>query len=415
MTFLRRTTLISSLLFVLPSCERAQPVAKSSDEAALQALHKSLEWLAANPPNPADAQLGEIGTDAWSWAQIAKLHPSAAVRERAKQEARKRLGQLEPAIELTPVELSYWVVLLRSMNEVGIDTSPYLAALSESDLRQALTEMSPTTALWTSGLLRFAGIAIEFDPAATEVATGAASSDWIPTRVAPRVFNERQLDFVRRALPQLLRVCIAAQDTDAAGEVLIAAAILDQRGRRYYVDGIRWLLAQQQSDGTYRSGRDGERTSASSNFRHVVLIGSWAVLESLQRPPSRTQDKPQAPNVVVLSIDTLRADSLRAYNPSAKPHSTLDRMVQRGHTFDRAYSTASWTLPAHVSLFTGLCPDRHGVVDPRYAMGDVSSFVERLHEKGYQTVGFTDGGYMGAQYGFTRGFENYNGWHDGKS
>jgi hypothetical protein len=85
-------------------------------------------------------------------------------------------------------------------------------------------------------------------------------------------------------LPQLLRVCIAAQDTDAAGEVLIAAAILDQRGRRYYVDGMRWLLAQQQSDGTYRSGRDGERTSAPSNFRHIVLIGSWAVLESLQRP-----------------------------------------------------------------------------------------------------------------------------------
>jgi arylsulfatase A-like enzyme len=216
-------------------------------------------------------------------------------------------------------------------------------------------------------------------------------------------------------LPQLLRVCIAAQDTDAAGEVLIAAAILDQRGRRYYVDGMRWLLAQQQRDGTYRSGRDGERTSAPSNFRHIVLIGSWAVLESLQRPPSRTQDKPQAPNVVVLSIDTLRADSLRAYNPSAKPHATLDRMVQRGHTFDRAYSTASWTLPAHVSLFTGLYPDRHGVVDPRYAMGDVSSFVEKLQAKGYQTVGFTDGGYVGAQYGFTRGFENYNGWHDGKS
>ncbi|MBW2191446.1 MAG: hypothetical protein JRG93_18025, partial [Deltaproteobacteria bacterium] len=135
----------------------------------MQALHKSLEWLAANPPNPADTSLGDIGTDAWSWAQMAKLHPSAAVRERAQQEARKRLGQLEPAIELTPVELSYWVVLLRSMNEVGIDTSPYLAALSESDLRQALKEMSPTTALWTSGLLRFAGIAIEFDPAATEV------------------------------------------------------------------------------------------------------------------------------------------------------------------------------------------------------------------------------------------------------
>ena len=129
----------------------------------------------------------------------------------------------------------------------------------------------------------------------------------------------------------------------------------------------------------------------------------------------RGQHEPQDPNVIILSIDTLRADSLRAYKPSARRHVTLDRMSELGHTFERAYSTASWTLPAHVSLFTGLYPDRHGVVDPRYAMGEASSLVEQLQAKGYQTVGFTDGGYVGAHYGFTRGFEMYDGWHDGKS
>lgn len=130
---------------------------------------------------------------------------------------------------------------------------------------------------------------------------------------------------------------------------------------------------------------------------------------------SRSNHKAQAPNVVILSVDTLRADSLRAYNPSARRRPNLDRLSEQGHTFDRAYSTASWTLPAHVSLFTGLYPDRHGVVDARHAMGDVSSLVENLQGKGYQTVGFTDGGYMGAVFGFTHGFEMYDGWHDGKS
>jgi hypothetical protein len=186
------------------------------------------------------------------------------------------------------------------MDAVEMDTSPYLAALSKIDLSEVVNKMSPTTALWTSGLLRPVGIAVEVDPAATAVATGAAASDWTPTvrsayaiyheiagdtdlgRAAPRVFNQRQLDFIRRALPQLLDVCITEHDTDAAAEVLIAAAILDQRERGYYAEGMRWLLAQQRADGTYFSARDLKRNQDPSNFRHVVLIGSWALLESLQ-------------------------------------------------------------------------------------------------------------------------------------
>lgn len=141
-------------------------------------------------------------------------------------------------------------------------------------------------------------------------------------------------------------------------------------------------------------------------FSVLVCLGAGAC--------SRKPIKRERTHVVVLSLDTLRSDSLRAYHARAKPHPTLDRIAARGHTFERAYSTASWTLPAHVSLFTGLYPDRHGVVDPRYAIGDASSFVEKLQASGYETVGFTDGGYVGAHYGFTRGFEIYDAWRSGK-
>lgn len=141
-------------------------------------------------------------------------------------------------------------------------------------------------------------------------------------------------------------------------------------------------------------------------FLVLLCLGSSAC--------SRKASKLERPNIVVLSLDTLRSDSLRAYNPSAKPRPTLDRIAAHGHTFERAYSTASWTLPAHVSFFTGLYPDRHGVVEPRYAIGDASSFVENLQAKGYETVGFTDGGYVGLQYGFNRGFDVYDAWHSGK-
>lgn len=145
--------------------------------------------------------------------------------------------------------------------------------------------------------------------------------------------------------------------------------------------------------------------------RAAVLVFACVCLPAC----SRTLPQSQAPNVILISIDTLRADSLRVYNRAARPHPTLDALARRGRWFDRAYSAAPWTLPSHVSLFTGLYPDRHGVVDPRYAMGDVSSFVEKLRARGYQTVGFTDGGYLGAQYGFTRGFEVYDGWRDSDS
>jgi arylsulfatase A-like enzyme len=118
------------------------------------------------------------------------------------------------------------------------------------------------------------------------------------------------------------------------------------------------------------------------------------------------------PNVVLISIDTLRAKSLRAYNEAASEHHTLDGLGARGLVFERAYSTASWTLPAHASLFTGLYSDRHGAVGSKYSIANVPSFVETLRSNGYQTVGFTDGVYLDAHFGFSRGFENYDGWAD---
>jgi hypothetical protein len=55
---------------------------------------------------------------------------------------------------------------------------------------------------------------------------------------------------------------------------------------------------------------------------------------------SRKESRVERPNIVLLSIDTLRADSLRAYDPSSRPHETLDRLATQGRMFTRAYSTA---------------------------------------------------------------------------
>jgi len=118
-------------------------------------------------------------------------------------------------------------------------------------------------------------------------------------------------------------------------------------------------------------------------------------------------DRP--PNVLLISIDTLRQASLRAFEPGAQALPALDRFARSARSFPEARSTASWTLPATASLMTGLQPDRHGATDPRLRIRrDAAPLAEHLRRAGFETVGFTEGGFLDAHFGFGRGFERYD-------
>lgn len=114
-------------------------------------------------------------------------------------------------------------------------------------------------------------------------------------------------------------------------------------------------------------------------------------------------------DIVVISIDTLRADRLGSYGreDAGTPH--LDRLAQRGTRFADAMSPAPITLPSHASLFTGLDPSHHGVrhnalysLDPA-----VSTLAERLREVGFRTGGFVASIVLAARHGLDQGFERY--------
>jgi len=114
------------------------------------------------------------------------------------------------------------------------------------------------------------------------------------------------------------------------------------------------------------------------------------------------------PNVVLISIDTLRRDALRAFDPAAPALPTLERLAAESARFPNAYSSASWTLPAHASLLTGLYPDRHGATDRRVTLSEsVETLAGVLTRAGYETAAFTGGGFLDAEYGLGRGFERY--------
>ncbi|MCP3960113.1 MAG: sulfatase [bacterium] len=111
---------------------------------------------------------------------------------------------------------------------------------------------------------------------------------------------------------------------------------------------------------------------------------------------------------VLVSVDTLNRSALEAFERGAGERPALDRFAGESVRLLDAHSTASWTLPAHASLLTGLYPDRHGTTDPRHRLAaGVPTLAAALSGAGYETVGWTEGGYLSERFGLGAGFELY--------
>jgi arylsulfatase A-like enzyme len=110
-------------------------------------------------------------------------------------------------------------------------------------------------------------------------------------------------------------------------------------------------------------------------------------------------DAPPRPDVVLVSIDTLRADHLGAWGNPRGPSPHLDRIARRSAAFARCIAQAASTLPSHRSLFQSRVASRTGPASPMLA--------ELLHTAGWATVAFTGGGNISAELGFAAGFDIY--------
>jgi arylsulfatase len=99
------------------------------------------------------------------------------------------------------------------------------------------------------------------------------------------------------------------------------------------------------------------------------------------------------------------------YDRKTTPH--LDEFATTAISFDRAYTPASHTLPAHVSLFTSLYPDTHGVTRMKDALSpNVETLAGILLESGYETAAFLNAGWLHPKFGLDRGFATYDFYHD---
>jgi arylsulfatase A-like enzyme len=124
-----------------------------------------------------------------------------------------------------------------------------------------------------------------------------------------------------------------------------------------------------------------------------------------------------APNVLVIVVDTLRADHVSSYGYARPTTPNLDRLAQQGVRFDNAISPCSWSLPSHVSLVTGLYQFEHGIgsVQPgpwfgwgNTGMGGFPTLGEALERRGYRTGAFSaNRTYFSRDLGFGRGFLHF--------
>jgi arylsulfatase A-like enzyme/Flp pilus assembly protein TadD len=120
--------------------------------------------------------------------------------------------------------------------------------------------------------------------------------------------------------------------------------------------------------------------------------------------------RPAAPrNLLVVTIDTLRADRVGSYGHAAARTPRLDALAAAGLRFERAATVTPLTLPAHSSLFTGAFPARHGVRDNGgYYLGDAhTTLAEVLRDRGFRTGGFVSSFVLDSRWGISQGFDRY--------
>lgn len=120
------------------------------------------------------------------------------------------------------------------------------------------------------------------------------------------------------------------------------------------------------------------------------------------------------PNVLIVVIDTLRADRVSCYGYERPTTPHIDALCARGVRFENASSTSSWTVPAHASLFTGLFPILHGATQEHVRLtGSASTLAEILGAHGYATFAASDNPLVGPGTGLDRGFDTFvETWRD---
>ncbi len=148
----------------------------------------------------------------------------------------------------------------------------------------------------------------------------------------------------------------------------------------------------------------------------VLLVGAGSGALLLAQPQEATPagaatvDLATRPNVLLVTLDTTRADRLGSYGHADARTPFLDRLAQEGTRFTRAWCAAPITLPSHATILTGADPAAHGVPENGlFTLAESrTTLAEVLRAQGWQTAAFTGSFVLDARFGLAQGFATYD-------
>lgn len=141
------------------------------------------------------------------------------------------------------------------------------------------------------------------------------------------------------------------------------------------------------------------------------------VIIAFNLPACRKPGLESLPDIILITIDTLRPDHLAVYGYERRTAPFISSIADRGYIFDNCYATSSWTAPSMASLFTGIYPRGHGVLHGFVGAGKIvnqekldsslPTLAELLKSRGYHTFGISTNGHVTPETGMARGFDEF--------
>ncbi len=136
----------------------------------------------------------------------------------------------------------------------------------------------------------------------------------------------------------------------------------------------------------------------------TALSGCWR-----GKPGPLPEGDPGRPDIVLISIDTLRADHLESYGHHRKTSPWFDQLAAEGTRFAFSRSSSPWTLPSHTTMLSGQLPKTHMVVEDKHVLPESTPVLpELLQAAGYKTGGFVATLYVSRKFNFDRGFDGFS-------
>jgi arylsulfatase A-like enzyme len=242
---------------------------------------------------------------------------------------------------------------------------------------------------------------------------------WVQARLVPPAEHSFETQPVRVPPDGFLRGAVGVERIGAGSDAPVAFRLVARTAARELVlfertldggpaaDTAGWTdyridLAELAGE-SVRFGFSTRALAPAGDAHDAIRFPLWAaprLLGSVRRA--------RRPNVILVSLDTLRADHVGAYGCDLPTTPVLDRLAGEGIVFERALTTYPSTTAGHMSMLTGVYPVGHEVISPLTALHPaIPTLAELLAAQGYETAAVTENGMLSIVSGFGRGFMRY--------